>query len=259
MTASFTRRTALRRAAFITAAATAGSHLLTVPGHAAGRDPVPEPPRESAERLRRRGESVLTGERSANGWEMEKLADGHGHVYTRPVPGVPVRVQVRLGDAEAVLVHLIRRFHYEIDELRAGDVVGWRAPGTVRRNLPASNQASGTAVQIRPGHYPAGTRGGFFPHEQLVVRDVLAELGGVVRWGADDRRPDESLFYLDVPPGDTRLTELAARIRAWTRTPGEGAGTPVDVMAPPRRSAAVSLERRQKLQAATPRRPKTAG
>lgn len=51
---------------------------------------------------------------------------------------------------------MIGRFHYEIDELRKGDVVGWRSPGTVRKGLPEGNQASGTAVRIRH----AGQRGG---------------------------------------------------------------------------------------------------
>ena len=62
---------------------------------------------------------------------------------------------MRISDVETVLVHLVRRFHYEVDQVRAEEVVGWQAPETVDASLPESNLASGTAVRIRPGHYPA--------------------------------------------------------------------------------------------------------
>ncbi|MFE5560685.1 hypothetical protein [Streptomyces sp. NPDC056544] len=101
--------------------------------------------------------------------------------------------------------------------------------------------ALGTAVQIRPGHYPHGARGGFHPVQTAVVRDVLAELEGVVRWGGGDSTPDESLFYLDAPPGDDRLTRVAARLRGWQEDPARGAGTHVDVQDPRRRQAAQEL------------------
>lgn len=177
---------------------------------------------------------------------MEKLVDDRGNIYTRPVPGTPLDgVAVRMGDVETVLVHLIRRFHYEIDELRRGDVVGWRSPTAVRKRLPESNQASGTAVQIRPGHYPVGTRGGFYPQQQMVIRDILAELDGVVRWGGDDHSADESLFYINVKPGDHQLLKTADKIRCWKDSAGQGAGTRVDVSSRVRRNAAVAMERRQ--------------
>lgn len=178
---------------------------------------------------------------------MEKVVDDGGSIWTRPVTGAPLEgVAVRTGDVEAILVHVIRRFHNEIEELRDGDVVGWRSPAAVRKGLPESNQASGTAVQIRPGHYPPGLKGGCHPQQQTVVRDILAELDGLVRWGGDDRRPDESLFYLDVPPGDECLGRVAARLREWGEEPDHGAGSAVDVLDPARRASAKGLERKQR-------------
>lgn len=190
---------------------------------------------------------MLTGRPSPNGWEMEKVTDGGGTIWSRPVPGTPLEgVTVRIGAPEAVLVHVIRRFHYEIDELRKGDVVGWRRPGAVRKGLPEGNQAFGTAVRIHPGHYPRGVKGGFFPQQEVVIRDILAELDGVVRWGGDDRKPDESLFYLAVKPGDRRPAGVVARLGRWRETPASGAGAPVDVLAPKRRKAATSLAHRRR-------------
>ncbi|MFF3485408.1 hypothetical protein ACFYXC_19375 [Streptomyces sp. NPDC002701] len=245
--ARISRRALLTRAAAIgTAVALPGSVLLSTPGYAAQK-PYRTSVEQAVERLRERNARVLTGRPSRNGWEMENAADTHGSIYTRPVPGTPLEgIQVRLGEVETVLVHLVRRFHYEIDTLREGDVIGWRAPDRIRTRLPESNQASGTAVQIRPGHYPSGTRGGYFPLQVTVVRDILAELGGVVRWGGDDTTPDESLYYLDVRPGDSRLTSVARRLQGWRDTPGLGAGAPVDVLARDRRDAAKTLERRQR-------------
>ncbi|WP_246007334.1 hypothetical protein [Actinomadura pelletieri] len=181
---------------------------------------------------------------------MEKITDDHGHVYTRRAPGTPIEFQVRMGEVETVLVHVIRRFHYQIDTLlSAEEVVGWRAPSAVQRKLAESNQASGTAVQIRPGHYPAGARGGFYPQQELVVRDILAELDGVVRWGGDDRRPDESLFYIALKPGNPRLAKVVQEIRGWKDTPGLGAGSGIDITSPERRSAAKKLARLQQARA----------
>ncbi|MFJ8791548.1 hypothetical protein [Streptomyces sp. NPDC102462] len=162
------------------------------------------------------------------------------------MPGTGFGVDVRIGDVETVLVYLVRRFHYEIDELREGDVTGWRAPSRVRLEQAEGNQASGTAVAIRPGSYPPGARGGFFAHELTVIRDILAECDGVVRWGGGDERPYEALFSIDVPPGDRRLTALVTKLRNWTDEPGLGAGSPVDVTDTERRRAADALERQQK-------------
>ncbi|MFE1252543.1 twin-arginine translocation signal domain-containing protein [Streptomyces fungicidicus] len=245
------RRTFLARTAVIAGVAAAAtlpfSEYLASPAHAADRYAEPKHVRDAARRALARHKRTRSGKPSPNGWEMELAADKGGSVWTRPVPGTPVEgVAVRIGDVETVLVHVVRRFHYEVDELRGGDVVGWRSPGTVRRGLAEANQASGTAVQIRPGHYPSGVKSGFFAPQQLVIRDILAELEGVVRWGGDDKKPDESLFYVAVKPDSPLLAEVAGKLRGWREEPGKGAGGPVDVQSGKRRSAARELAREQK-------------
>ncbi|MER7665815.1 hypothetical protein [Streptomyces sp. NPDC096193] len=183
---------------------------------------------------------------SLNGWVMEERADDVSTVWTRPVPGTGLTVATRIGDVETVLVHLLRRHHYEIDELRPGDVTGWHHPSGFDPAAAASNLASGTALRIRPGHYPAGTTGGWYPDQLTVVRDILAELDGVVRWGGDDKQPDESLFSIDVAPGSPRLRRLAAELRGWREHPGRGAGVPADPLDADRREAAEALTRKQR-------------
>jgi hypothetical protein len=239
----------LSRRALLTVAAIGGGivPLLYVSSAQSAIDPRTARLKEALRRIRTRNDRVLTGRISVNGWEMESVADGQGNIYSRDVVGTPVaRVQVRLGDVEAVLFHVVRRFHYEIDELRAGDVVGWQAPAKVRRREPESNLASGTAVQIRPGHYPPGVRGGFFAPQEAVIRDILASLEGVVRWGGDDPEPDESLFSIDVPPSDTRLATVAGRLRGAEELAAARVGIAIDVAAPARREAATALRQRQR-------------
>jgi hypothetical protein len=203
--------------------------------------------RKEDELVRNRQGDVMTGVLSSNGWEMEKITDGLGNIHTRPVPGTPLDgIQVRLGTVEVILVHLVRRFHYEITPVKRGEIDAWQHPETVRTDRPESNLASGTAVRIQPDHYPAGSRDNFFPLQSAVIRDILAELDGVVRWGGDDPHSDEALFYIDVLPEDPRLASLDTRIRSWLDQPGKGAGAPPDVASPARRKAASALERQQK-------------
>lgn len=181
-----------------------------------------------------------SGTTTANGWQVAADDD----VTRTRIEGSDASVTLRNGDAATVLAYVARRYHYEIHTLAAGDVTGH----TLSRRVTAayqSNYLSGTALAIRPELYPAGVEGGFFPNELVVLRDILADCEGVVRWGGDERRePKESHFQIDVEPGDATLREVAAKLEGWARTPGRGAGA-IDPFAPARRRAAQALQRRQ--------------
>jgi hypothetical protein len=186
---------------------------------------------------------TLTGSNSPNGWPINADADADGSVWTRPVAGAGSTVQVSIGDVETILVHVIRRFHYEIDSLRPDEIIGFRkAAGVKGYQL---NHASGTAVDLRPGYYPVGAGGGFYPPQLAVVRDILADCEGLVKWGGDFTTPDEAHFQIDVPPTDQRVAALANKLRNWTAAPGVGAGVVQDPADRARRAAAQRLERRQ--------------
>lgn len=184
---------------------------------------------------------------SENGWAMEDTPDESGGVWSRTVPGTTAQLALRIGDAEMILLHVLRRFHYEIQPLLAGDVVGHVRPQARFVSLFESNHASGTAVDIKPLHYPIGVRGGFFPHEILVLRDILAECDGTIRWGGDlrGRSVHEAHFQIDVAPDSEHLVDTAARIRGWRELPQLGAGTFVDATNTDRREAARRMEARQ--------------
>ncbi|MER5401430.1 hypothetical protein [Streptomyces sp. NPDC002599] len=207
-THAFTRRQALG----ITAGLATGALLAGGAGTAAAA------PRER----------VWRGTRSQNGWPVD------GPTATSRIEGTDVDVRLAKGDVSTVLLYVARRFAYEIDMLRSGDVQGH---GTDRQvGAPfESNRLSGTAITIRPLFYPLGAdlATGMTDQERTVVRDILVDCQDVVAWGGDLRPVKESHFQIDVPPGDPRLSRLAQRIQGWDTTPGRGAGS-IDAFAPAR-------------------------
>ncbi|MFB7494065.1 hypothetical protein ACFC09_05065 [Streptomyces sp. NPDC056161] len=134
-----------------------------------------------------------------------------------------------------VLLYVARRFAYEIDMLRPGDVHGYTVDRTVGADFE-SNYLSGTAIAIRPLFYPLGAqRGtGLSDLERVVIADILADCQDVVGWGGHAKQVKESHFQINVRPGDPRLVRLARRIRGEDAAPGSGAGS-IDPFLPDRR------------------------
>ncbi|MFE6691654.1 hypothetical protein ACFVFQ_34935 [Streptomyces sp. NPDC057743] len=179
------------------------------------------------------------GDTSANGWRI--TGDGIAH---HVVEGSNLTVELRTGDVATVLLYALRRFHYEVDHRLTGkDVTGHTVDRAVAAGFE-SNALSGTAFTVRPDAYPLGARDCFFPEDVAVIRDILADCEGTVRWGGDEPQPKQSHFQIDVGPGDAKLARVAAKIRSWDAEPGSGAGT-VDAFAPGRRPTADALARRQ--------------
>ncbi|OKH98098.1 hypothetical protein A6A06_28145 [Streptomyces sp. CB02923] len=176
------------------------------------------------------------GTRSANGWPVLREASEQ---RVEGAEGVVVRLAE--GEVATVLLYIARRFAYEVDMLRPGDLAGHTTERDIRSAFE-SNHLSGTALAIRPHFYPLGAQPGtgMDEREKTIVKDILADCQGVVAWGGGLRPTKESHFHIDVPPGDTRLRHLAARIQGWDSAPGQGAGT-VDAFAPARMHRANAL------------------
>ncbi|MET9296629.1 hypothetical protein [Streptomyces sp. NPDC003077] len=217
-----------RRRVLATAGAVAGAAALGLPALTPTATAAPLRPDQAA--------TTWRGSRSANGWKIL------GQAETHPIEGSGHSVRLAGGEAATLLLHVARRFHYEIDELRADDVTGHRTSRTVRRPHE-SNYLSGTAIAIRPHAYPLGVRGGLYPHELVVVRDILAELDGAVAWGGDFDVPQESHFEVALGPTHPKVRGVARKLRTWRDTPGLGAGT-VDAFEPGRREDAEAFVRR---------------
>jgi len=128
-------------------------------------------------------------------------------------------------DAATTLLHVARRFHYDVAPLAAGDIHGYTTDRAIAAGFE-SNRLSGTAIVLRPQAYPVGSTGNLFPYEVATIRRILDDCEGVVSWHGDDPvRPAEGHFSIGVPPGDAGLARVATKIRAWQATPGMGAGS----------------------------------
>lgn len=174
------------------------------------------------------------GRHSANGWPILGQADRY------PLEGSGLHVELADGDAAVILAQIARRFHYEIDQLRDGDVHGFVQSRNVEQAYE-SNYLSGSALAIRPRAYPVGVKGGLYPRELIVVRDILAELDGAVAWGGDFASPKESHFEIAHPPGHAKVTAAARRITGWRqKRHGLGAGA-TDAFDPQRRAASTAF------------------
>ncbi|MEU3186548.1 M15 family metallopeptidase [Streptomyces sp. NPDC006923] len=215
-----------RRALLAAGAALGATAALTaVPGTAYAAGSVPP------------GGSQWSGGDSANGWPVLEEA----RLFR--IEGSGQSVRLADGDAAVILLHVARRFHYELDPLRPGDVRGHSTNRSVAQEYE-SNHLSGTALAIRPHAYPVGVKGGLYPRELVVIRDILAELNGAVAWGGDFGTPKESHFEIAYQPGHPKVTGVARTIRGWREGPGnEGAGT-VDAFALQRRRQAAAFARR---------------
>jgi len=219
-----------RRHVLGTSVALAGATALGALGSA---------PAAAADRTSTSGAATAawTRSRSANGWELLAEATSYG------IEGSGRSVRLADGDAATILLHVARRFHYEIDQLRADDVQGHRTARTVAQPYE-SNYLSGTAIEIREYAYPLGARDGFYAPELVVIRDILAELDGVVAWGGDLPVPKESHFEIALKPGHPKVKGVARKIAGWnTGAGGEGAGA-IDAFDAGRRKHARVFARR---------------
>ncbi|MEV0731146.1 hypothetical protein [Polymorphospora sp. NPDC050346] len=179
---------------------------------------------------------------SANGWPIDPKA-----ITDHRVEGSSTSVALRSGPAAVVLLHVARRWHYEIAPLDTGE--GGGITGHVTSRVVGadfeSNHLSGTAVALHPTAYPLGGSEGLWPHHEVIVRDILLDCDGTVVWGGDLRPSKVSHFHLAARPGDRALSRVAAALDTGVRvgSRSQSAGTVADPATPARRERARRLPR----------------
>ncbi|MBQ0904332.1 hypothetical protein [Micromonospora sp. U21] len=179
---------------------------------------------------------------SANGWKIDPAA-----ITTYRVEGSNATVALRQGRAAAVLLHVARRWHYEIAPLDTGEGGGITGHTTRRAVLAEfeSNYLSGTAIALHPTAYPVAGSERLWPHHEAIVRDILADCEGTVVWGGDLTPIKTSHFEIVTRPGDKVLASVAARfdISGQTKFRMQTAGVVADPATPARREKARRLPR----------------
>jgi hypothetical protein len=134
---------------------------------------------------------------SQNGWPAsgDRAAIGVTNAFT--VAGVTFPGGVKAGDVAAVLGYVAGEFHRRVEQLVDGWCWGY-AYRDVRGTTGLSNHASGTAIDVNAPNHPLGVRGTFTPTQAAEIRRIVAEVGGVVRWGGDYAgRVDEMHFEIN--------------------------------------------------------------
>lgn len=158
---------------------------------------------------------------SQNGWP----------IVTRSsllVPSRWVTGKVRAGDVATVFDYLAARFNAEVEPIRKPESWGY-AFRDIRGSTATSNHASGTAEDYNAPSHPLGKRGTFNPAQVAALRRILADLGGVVRWGGDySGRPDEMHFEINAGPAAVAVVAARIRIGQLVSSPigGGGGGLP---------------------------------
>ena len=162
---------------------------------------------------------------SQNGWK----ANDRSLIASYSVPGG--RISMRKGDVATILVYVAKRFHSEVENLIWPGNWGY-AERPIRGSRTTSNHASGTAIDLNAPRHPLGKRGTFSKSQVRKIKKILADCGGVVRWGGNySGRKDE--MHFEINAGSARVREVARAIRAGkkpgpsggaTASPGGGGG-----------------------------------
>lgn len=155
--------------------------------------------------------------KSQNGWPVHTSST---HPDLVAIPRVAGRV--RRGDVATIFTHLIDRFDREVEDVdeargQVEDDWGWAYRPVRGAASGLSNHASGTAIDLNAPKHPLGKRGTFTKAQVNTIHLILAELGGVVRWGGDyKRRKDEMHFEIVGTPA-----QVAAVAKRLTTKPKE--------------------------------------
>ncbi|MFD4992821.1 peptidoglycan-binding protein [Cellulosimicrobium cellulans] len=145
---------------------------------------------------------------SQNGWPV--IAKGTDPALVA-IPKIIGRV--RKGDVAAVLAHLVDRFDREVEDVDVGRDDWGYANRSVVGGTSTSNHASGTAIDLNATRHVLGRVGTFSTAQVRALRKILADLGGVVRWGGDYAgRKDE--MHFEINAGASRVRAVAAALDA---------------------------------------------
>lgn len=142
---------------------------------------------------------------------------------------------VRPGDVAVVLGWVADWFHTNIEQLVPGTCWGWNYRAITGQTSGYSNHASGTALDFNAPKHPYRAVNTFSEPQRRAIREMLASLGGVVRWGGDyTGNHDDMHFEINATPESGRVAALAAHLRGTPPAGGgsSGGGTPAPAPLP---------------------------
>lgn len=158
-------------------------------------------------------------ELSYNGWTASPKFSDFGGLDNRAIAGVTMAPGVRRGDVATVLFYIAEQFHHRVEKLVSPGCWGY----AYRKNRNANNlscHASATAIDLNAPRHPNGKRGTFSKAQVAEIRRILAEVGGIVRWGGDfTGTPDEMHFEIVASPATVAMVAGRLTGRGMTASP----------------------------------------
>ena len=157
-------------------------------------------------------------EYSYNGWLASRTPADFGGLSALVVAGEPFAPGVRSGDVHTVLEYVAEQLHRRVEPVVASawhQADDWGYNYRPNRNNPRSLSchASGTAIDYNATRHPNGKRGTFTAGQVAEIRRILAEVGGVVRWGGDFKDTKDEMHF-EIVGSVSAVARVAASLRA---------------------------------------------
>jgi len=159
---------------------------------------------------------------SYNGWPANSDPAAIGVDKGFDVNGVTFPGGMKAGDASTVLGYVFRALDDRVEEAVPGWCWGWMYKANTNNPSQLSNHASATAGDYNAPYHPNGGAQyeGWSSAEVAEVRKILAEVQGVIRWGADYTGTKDSMHF-EVNCDAATLSRVAATLTTTTPTPPE--------------------------------------
>jgi peptidoglycan hydrolase-like protein with peptidoglycan-binding domain len=132
---------------------------------------------------------------SYNGWPASRDPDAIGIDYFFAVGGVQFPGGVKGGDVAAVLGHVLAGIHLKVERLVKGWCWGYEYRQNVNDPSTLSCHSSGTAVDVNAPRHPNGVQLTWSPEQVAQIRELIAQVGGVVAWGHDWRGTVDDMHF----------------------------------------------------------------
>lgn len=152
---------------------------------------------------------------SYNGWPASPDPQAIGVDKGFAVEGVSFPGGVKSGDVSTVLRYVLEQFHRNVEPLVAGWCWGYEFRAATHSPGALSPHSSGSAVDVNAPRHGDGASGTFTPPQVDWIRQILLDVGGVVRWGGG--WSDEMHFEISGTP--EQVATAAAQLPSSATTP----------------------------------------
>jgi hypothetical protein len=151
--------------------------------------------------------------KAQNGWPAG-TPEQIGGLDNSYVPGTNVKVApgVLKGDVAYVLFYFAEQFNKRVEKLKPGWCWGYNYRQVRGSTTDLSNHSAGCAIDLNAPAHPLGAVGTFSASQVATIKAILAECGGVLRWGGSySGRKDE--MHVEVIGSKAQVSAATSAIR----------------------------------------------